>query len=183
MDNGVTSIRLPSTTQNFKTPNQFSEKMLLHVASSRKPNQFEGLSDEVKTNSSVEGDTNSASKLKIDLSVVSFLKPHIVNEDVYKLAHKGFSRDQQLKTDILKSIEQERRFKRFLGTYKGRNNQQHQHVTASSFPRSYQIGSANGGTVARNETLPALTNVAMARASPATGLDIIGAPSWLTQHN
>lgn len=57
----------------------------------------------------------------MDLSNISFLKPHVINDDVYKLAHKGFSREQLLKTDAVKSIEQHRRYKKFLSVRQGRN--------------------------------------------------------------
>lgn len=40
--------------------------------------------------------------LKIDLSSVSFLKPHIVNPETYELAHKGFLREDKLKPDAVK---------------------------------------------------------------------------------
>ena len=104
-----------------QTPINQTERRLLHVSSSRLQEESGSLG-EGKTTPCAESGKKSASRLKIDLSVVSFLKPHIVNEDVYKLAHKGVSRDQQLKTDLIKSIEQERRFKRFIGTYECRNN-------------------------------------------------------------
>ena len=52
----------------------------------------------------------------MELSNISFLKPHVINESVYHLAHKGFSREQLLKTDVLKSIEQHRRYKKFLSS-------------------------------------------------------------------
>ena len=51
-------------------------------------------------------DVKSKQKMKMDLSVVSFLKPHVINPDLYKLAHQGFTRQQLLKTDVIKSIEQ-----------------------------------------------------------------------------
>ena len=65
--------------------------------------------------------TASQEKMKIDLSVVSFLQPHIVNPDTYNLAHQGFTREEHMKSDVIKSLEQQRRFKRFLGTWEGRN--------------------------------------------------------------
>lgn len=49
--------------------------------------------------------SNSQQKLKMDLSHVSFLKPHVINPVVYNLAHEGHSRKQLMKTDVIKSIE------------------------------------------------------------------------------
>ena len=48
--------------------------------------------------------------LKMDLSTVSFLKPHVINPKTYSLAHNGFTRKEKFKPDAVKSIEQQRRF-------------------------------------------------------------------------
>ena len=53
-----------------------------------------------------EPDEALANALKIDLSNVSYLKPHIMNPKTYELAHKGFRREEILKTDAIKSLEQ-----------------------------------------------------------------------------
>ena len=60
----------------------------------------------------------------MDLSHISFLKPHVINPVVYNLAHEGHTRKALMKSDVVKSIEQQRRYKRFLGTYGGRNTRQ-----------------------------------------------------------
>ena len=44
-------------------------------------------------------------KMKIDLSCVSFLKPHIINEKVYKLAQQGFAKDNLKKSEQIKNME------------------------------------------------------------------------------
>ena len=43
--------------------------------------------------------------MKIDLSCVSFLKPHIINEKVYKLAQQGFAKDNLKKSEQIKNME------------------------------------------------------------------------------
>ena len=52
------------------------------------------------------GEDQDPPNVKIDLSNVSFLKPHIVNTKIYELAHKGFLREDKLKPDAVKSLEQ-----------------------------------------------------------------------------
>ena len=74
-------------------------------------------------------ETQEEKRLKIDLSNVSFLKPHVMNPKTYELAHQGHTREQAMKTDTIKSLEQQRRYKRFLGTYESKkNNVQYQKV-------------------------------------------------------
>ena len=70
--------------------------------------------------------------MKIDLSVVSFLKPHIINDKIYELSHQGFTKEKISKPDVIKNLEQHRRYKRFKGTYELRNNRNA--VTTSNFP-------------------------------------------------
>ena len=61
------------------------EVRLLNKQNSQETVRFEtGPDDDV---------TASQEKMKIDLSVVSFLKPHIVNPETYSLAHQGFTRE------------------------------------------------------------------------------------------
>lgn len=92
-------------------------------------------------------ETQEEKRLKIDLSNVSFLKPHVMNPKTYELAHQGHTREQAMKTETIKSLEQQRRYKRFLGTYESKKSQvQYQkvqisnsNVTASSFPKNYNI--------------------------------------------
>ena len=50
----------------------------------------------------------------MELSNISFLKPHIINEGVYQLAHKGFTRHELKKSPAVKALEQHRRYKQFL---------------------------------------------------------------------
>ena len=50
----------------------------------------------------------------MELSNISFLKPHIINEGIYQLAHKGFTRQELKKSPAVKALEQHRRYKQFL---------------------------------------------------------------------
>ena len=50
-------------------------------------------------------DNEEKRQLKIDLSSVSFLKPHIIDPKTYALAHQGHTREAVLKPDNIKSIE------------------------------------------------------------------------------
>ena len=63
----------------------------------------------------------SNKKLKMELSHISFLKPHIINEGVYNLAHQGHTREKDLKSDVVKSLEQHRRYKKIIEDKDGRN--------------------------------------------------------------
>ena len=47
---------------------------------------------------------SSNKRLQMDLSHVSFLKTHIVNDEVYNLAHQGHTRENDHRSDTLKSI-------------------------------------------------------------------------------
>lgn len=59
-------------------------------------------------------DGHSVSKMKMDLSMVSFLKPHVMNPSLYKLAHEGHSRQQLRKTEAIKEIEKTRRYRKLI---------------------------------------------------------------------
>lgn len=76
--------------------------------------------------------------MKIDLSLVSFLKPHVINEETYQLAHGGFTRNQLKKSDVIKSIEQHRRFKRLTKVQDDKRlDKRKAMVTTSNFPKVY----------------------------------------------
>jgi hypothetical protein len=49
--------------------------------------------------------SGSRQKLKMDLSHVSFLKPHVINPEVYKLSHKGHETANLRKSEVVKLIE------------------------------------------------------------------------------
>ena len=46
--------------------------------------------------------TSPEPALKIDLSNISYLKPKIMNPKTYELAHKGFLREERIKTDAVR---------------------------------------------------------------------------------
>ena len=96
---GETSIVMQSTKNLVNTPDLRSRKV---IASKLSPNSLQNADEQFASSSGHD----SQQKMAIDLSVVSFLKPHIINDDTYQLAHKGISRQQILKTDAIKQIEQ-----------------------------------------------------------------------------
>ena len=53
--------------------------------------------------------------LNLDMGMVSILKTHVTNPDIYELSHRGFLKKDMLKTKALKEIEQMRRFNKFKG--------------------------------------------------------------------
>ena len=43
--------------------------------------------------------------LSLDMNMISCLKAHITNPDLYNLSHLGFRKKDQMKTQIIKEIE------------------------------------------------------------------------------
>lgn len=70
-----------------------AKKMSTTLAHDRNSSQkYVGLMQSKSSLSKSSGESaGSHHKLKMDLSCVSFLKPHIINEKVYNLAHKGIA--------------------------------------------------------------------------------------------
>jgi hypothetical protein len=77
-----------------------SQPNLVNIGSASMIAPITDISEDVTSNEAA-----SQEKLMIDLSHVSFLKPHIHNDEVYSLAHKGHTREEQQKTDVIKAIE------------------------------------------------------------------------------
>ena len=75
----------------------------------------------------------------MELSNLSFLKPHIINESIYQLSHKGHTRAHAHKPDVVKSIEQHRRYKKFL------TGRQQPRMTSmsSNYPKNYNLNTVS----------------------------------------
>ena len=67
--------------------------------------QFEIISDDSKKTIGSDG---SDEKMKMDLSSISFLKPHIINQKVYELAQKGGKPDKM--PEVIKARENQKRY-------------------------------------------------------------------------
>ena len=72
------------------TPNERSQKLLILANNSSQNSLGESYATIIPSDDEVETEHK---KMKIDLSCVSFLKPHIINDKIYKLAHQGFTKD------------------------------------------------------------------------------------------
>ena len=68
--------------------------------------QFEIISDDGDVKSI--GSNGSDEKMKMDLSSISFLKPHIINEKLYELAQKGSKPDK--KPEVTKTRDNQKRY-------------------------------------------------------------------------
>ena len=88
-------------TSLVKTPNERSQKLLASVESKKYINNEQSQGSIIVSSDEEEGCLKEP-KLKIDLSVVSFLKPHIVNDGIYKLSHQGFTKKQMKKSEVIK---------------------------------------------------------------------------------
>lgn len=95
-------------------------------------------------------------KMKIDLSNVSFLKPHISNDQVYKMAQSSVSKEHLRVPEHVKNLEQQRRYKRFKGTYESRNRNSHA-VTTSCFPKKYNVNNVSFNASVENDAQVSLT--------------------------
>ena len=72
------------------TPNERSQKLLILANNNSQNSLGESYATIIPSDDEVETEHK---KMKIDLSCVSFLKPHIINDKIYKLAHQGFTKD------------------------------------------------------------------------------------------
>ena len=87
MDQGSELKQMMKTV--VSTPNERSQKLLVLANSTHNSNEQSYVTI-ISSDDEVEMDYK---KMKIDLSCVSFLKPHIINDKIYKLAHQGFTKD------------------------------------------------------------------------------------------
>ena len=136
-------LKKMALTMVANTPDHISWRLLKNLEANNSVTLEPPSEHEVEKSS--QDDVTSHEKLKIDLSVVSFLKPHIIRDDIYQLAHQGFTKDKLRKPDMIKSIEQQRRYQKFHGTYtdkysrKKALNSPSNNVKTSRLPKNYKL--------------------------------------------